>query len=89
MQNTKEFYDAFSAAITQQADPFHMPVIAPPPSAEAPQPQASAFDVETMEAVAQAGKDFKARGGLKGASERNKARVARVGAALDRACSHG
>jgi len=87
MQNTKEFYDAFSAAITKQADPFHMPVIAPPPSAEAPQPQASAFDVETMEAVAQAGKDFKARGGLKGASERNKARVARVGAALDRAGS--
>lgn len=34
MQNTKEFYDAFSAAITQQADPFHMPVIAPPPSAD-------------------------------------------------------
>ena len=87
MQNTKEFYDAFSAAITQQADPFHMPVIAAPPSAEAPQPQASALDAETMEAVAQAGKDFKARGGHKGMSERNKARAAKAGTALDRAGS--
>ena len=52
MQNTKEFYDAFSATITQQADPFHMPVIAPPPSAEAPKPQASAFDVETTTTLA-------------------------------------